>query len=358
MKIGLLGYGTVGKGVCDILSKENSGQQIVKILRRKENVPAGDELFTSDADEILFDKDIDLVVEVLGGSEPALSYVKTAMKNGKHVVTANKQIVADNFSELHALARECGVGFSYEASCGGGIPFVKTVANLASFEEISRVSGILNGSTNYILTLMEGGQSFDEAVLSARENGFLEADCTADLGGADPARKLAIISSLAYHCYVPTDSIYTRGLYGVRAEFMAFLREKGFVLKFLASSEMREGKIFASVRPVAVSKKSPFAGVLSEYNGVEIYAENSGRLFFSGKGAGRYPTGAAVVGDITEISRGYKGIPYFPADRQYDVIMREKGDFFVDIAGGTFKKACGVTDAEADALGFAARIIY
>ncbi len=355
MKIGLLGYGTVGRGVYDIL-KEGGAHEVVKILRRKQNVPEGDGLFTADPNEVLLSDDIDLVVEVMGGDEPAFTYMKTAMQAGKHVVTANKQAVAEHLPELHEIARKNGVKFAYEASCGGGIPFLKALCSIAEFDTIHRVNAIVNGTTNYVLTEMGRGQTFDGALESAKLNGFAEADPSADLSGADSVRKLAIMASLAYHTYVEPSNIYARGLYGVSKEFTSALAQNGYVLKYMAQAALYGDEVSLSVQPVAVPSDSPFASVNDEFNAVEISAERNGRLFFSGKGAGRYPTASAVVSDIVDISRGADGMEFTAKKGVTPSKTVEKGDYFV-FMDGSCVKTCGVSCAEACARGFAAKIL-
>lgn len=314
IKIGLLGLGTVGRGVYNIINNEkgyyfqteDNAPQIVKILVTNTKKDRGSELdyslLTTDPDDILLDNSIDIVVAVMGGSEPELKYVLRALNNKKHVVTANKQIISDHMALLLQTAKENNVSLMFEASVGGGIPIIDTMQQLLKINRINRVIGILNGTTNFILSQMSQHRaSFAEALKTAQEMGFAEADPTADVMGFDVSRKLSILSSLAYNQIIQDDDIYKRGIVSIDAVDIEMTRQNGYVLKYVAQSFLKGDKYYTLVAPALIKESTELAVVNNEYNVIILDGNIIGEIKISGKGAGQNPTANAVVGDIIYI---------------------------------------------------------
>ena len=309
LKVGILGFGTVGGGTYEILTKnrdlitERTGVsvEVVRVLRRKKS---DSQLCTNDPDEILCNTDIDLVVEVIGGIEPATSYMLTAMKNGKHVVTANKAAVAANYKILTETARKNGVEFLFEAAVAGGIPVLTAIQNPLQGNNFTEVMGILNGTTNYILTKMtEEGASYEEVLKDAQAKGFAEADPTADVEGLDAANKLSILIALLFGQYIPPSDIPTTGISKITAEDIKKAAAEGKKIKLIGHALRENGHIKASVAPEGLPLSHPLCGVSNEFNAVYVTGDVAGELMFYGKGAGALPTGSAVVGDIISVAK-------------------------------------------------------
>ncbi len=311
INIGLLGLGTVGRGVYDIINNHwgtafqngDADIKITKILVSDLTKDRGKDLdyslLTLNADDILLDENIDIVVAVLGGSEPELSYVLKAMENNKSVVTANKQIVSENMELLFQTAQQNEVSFMFEASVGGGIPIIETMLQLLKINKVDMITGILNGTMNFILSQMsEFGTSFEEALKKAQELGFAEADPTADVMGFDVSRKLSILSSLAFSHIIKDEDIYKRGIVDVSAKDIEVLKNSGYIVKFVAHSFIKDGKYYASAEPAIIKENTHLSSVNDEYNVVILNGNIIGELVISGKGAGKNPTANAVVGDI------------------------------------------------------------
>lgn len=317
IKIGLLGLGNIGTGTYKSLEmnrdliEEAVGTKvnIVKILEkdidRERDITVTREQFVSDPDEIFKDPEIDIVIELLGGVEPAATFMETAMKNGKHVVTANKAAVAANWPRLHKAAEENGVQFRFEASVGGGIPVLTALEGPVRANRYTEVLGIVNGTTNYILHMMsEEGMDYETALKDAQAKGFAEADPTADVEGIDAANKLSILMALMFGEYVHPKDIPTTGITGVTAEKIAEAKANDCVIKLIAHATVQEdGSLEYEVRPTFIKNYHPLAGVLKEFNAVYIKGNLVGKLMFYGPGAGPLPTGSAVMGDVMEISK-------------------------------------------------------
>ncbi len=314
IKIGLLGLGTVGRGVYEIINNEkgslfknNAGTvQIVKILVHDLAKDRGKDLdysiLTSNPDDILLNNEIDLVVAVMGGSEPEYSYVLKALNNKKHVVTANKQIISEHMDVLLKTARENNVSILFEGSVGGGIPIIDTMQQLLKINKINRITGILNGTTNFILSQMsQNGSSFDEVLAIAQNLGFAEADPTADVMGYDVSRKISILSSLAYNHIIKDEEIYKRGITGIDACDIEMIKNNEYVLKYVAQSIINEDTYYISVEPALIKANTELATVNNEFNVIILDGNIIGEIRVSGKGAGRNPTANAVVGDIIYI---------------------------------------------------------
>ena len=315
-KIGLLGFGNVGCGTYNILTDNKAiieerigvSPEVVKILARskgkKRLVEAPESIITVDPDEILNNEDIDIVVEMLGGIEPATSFMLQAMKNGKHVISANKAAIAANYDELVKTAKENNVEFLFEASVAGGIPVLTTITNALQANKFVEVMGILNGTTNYILTKMtEEGLAYEDVLKDAQEKGFAEADPTADVEGIDAANKLSILMALCFNKYVAPDQIPTTGISKITADDIKEATEAGKKIKLIGRAVLKDGEVEYSVQPLKLDASHPLAGVSNEFNAVYITGDMVGELMFYGRGAGPLPTGSAVCGDILSIMK-------------------------------------------------------
>ena len=315
-KIGLLGFGNVGGGTYKILtdnadlieSRVGVRPEVVRILQRNRNkkrlVEASPALLTEDPDDIILNPDIDIVVEMLGGIEPATSFMLQAMKNGKHVVSANKAAIAANYKLLTETAAANNVEFLFEASVAGGIPVLAAIEGSLQANDFVEIMGILNGTTNYILTKMtDEGLSYDEVLKDAQEKGFAEADPTADVEGLDAANKLSILIALAFGRYVAPSDIPTTGISKITPADIDAARSRGKKIKLIGQASLKDGKLNYSVKPVELEASHPLAGVNNEFNAVYITGDMVGELMFYGKGAGPLPTGSAVCGDILQIMR-------------------------------------------------------
>ncbi len=328
VKIGLLGIGNVGSGAFQIFSLNSasiakaSGCEITvsgvlaRSKNKKRDIDINPEIITDDPDEIIKNPEIDIVVEALGGIEPATTFMLSAMKNGKHVVTANKAAIAANYDKLTEAAAENGVQFKFEASVGGGIPILNAIDTVLRGNEFTEIMGIVNGTTNYILTKMaEEKLPYDVALKNAQELGFAEADPTADVEGIDVANKLTILMALAFGQYIKPENIPTTGISKITAADIEAAALKGCKIKLIAHAKMNgtscsdcaeNGKLEYSVKPMLLPNDHPLAGVSNEFNAVFITGNAVGELMFYGRGAGAMPTGSAVVGDVIEIAKSFK----------------------------------------------------
>ncbi|NLY10523.1 MAG: homoserine dehydrogenase [Firmicutes bacterium] len=316
IKLGLLGLGVVGSGTIEIL--RNNREQItnqlgaslevskvlVRDVAKARSVSVEGLQLTQDPNDILEDPEIDIVVEVMGGVEMARQYITQALKNKKHVVTANKDLMAQHGTELLQLAEETKSGLYYEASVGGGIPIIRPLKHSLSANEIQSVMGIINGTTNYILTQMSvGKKEFADALKEAQEKGFAEQDPSSDLQGRDAAYKLAILSRLAFHGNVSVDQIYTESIENITLRDIQYAEDLGYVIKLLAIAEKNNGSLALRVHPTLVHKYHPLASVSNEFNAIWVNGDAVGEVMFYGRGAGSLPTGSAIVSDIIGIAR-------------------------------------------------------
>ena len=311
LNVAILGCGTVGGGTYDILLKnhdiiqERTGADIsvtrILDIRHREDIP--DELYTEDINEIYNDADIDCVVETLGGIEPSTSFMLGAMKAGKHVISANKAAIANSWQELNKTADEKGVKFLFEASVGGGIPVLTAIRGQLNCNNFLEVMGIVNGTTNYILTKMtEEGASYDDVLKDAQEKGFAEKDPTADVDGIDAANKLSILIALLFGKYVAPMDIPRCGIRHITQLDIGEAEMKGEKIKLIAHAVLNpDGTVKCSVKPEGIPKTHPLAGVSNEFNAVYVVGDMVGETMFYGKGAGALPTGAAIVGDIISL---------------------------------------------------------
>ena len=314
MKTAVLGHGTVGSGVCEILLDRKkdvslaAGKEIelgpVLDIRDFDNIPYSDR-FTKDFSAVLADPEVGIVAEAMGGIEPAFSYLKAALESGKSVVTSNKELVAEKGAELLSIARAHNANFLFEASVGGGIPLIRPLYSAMSAAGITEMAGILNGTTNYILTKMFSfGADYSDALADAQKLGYAERDPSADVLGWDACRKIAILSSLVWKKTLRPDEIPTEGITKITAKDVSAAEKCGFSIKLLARAKRLEnGKIFAKVSPALVKTGSPLSTVSDVYNAVLVRAETTGEVLFYGRGAGKMPTASAVVSDIIECAK-------------------------------------------------------
>ncbi len=315
LTVGLLGFGTVGTGVVRLLQEH--GDDIASRLGARLAVgpvavrdpgrarDAAVDRLTTDPFAVVEDPTVDIVVEVMGGLDPAHDLIARAIKAGKGVVTANKELVATAGFELADLAAERGVWLEYEAAVAGGIPIIKPLRESLAGDRVRRILGILNGTTNYILTKMtEEGVDFAEALAEAQRLGYAEADPAADVEGADAASKTAILASLAFDARVVAADVFREGITRVTATDIGHAQRMGYVIKLLGIAESSDGEVGVRVHPALVPKAHPLASVRESFNAVFVEAEAVGDLMFYGRGAGSLPTASAVVGDIVSVARG------------------------------------------------------
>lgn len=316
VKIAILGLGNVGSGVWKILNTnkkeimKRSGYEIevAKILVRdkekERNLNFPKDILTTDYSDIIDDEDIRIVVEVMGGIEPAKEYMLQAIKRKKHVVTANKFVLATCGVELMNAAQEEGVMLYYEASVAGGIPVIHGISESLTANKIVQIMGIINGTTNYILTKMsQDGMEFDDALKEAQEMGYAEADPTSDIEAYDAMYKLAILSSLSFGSFIDINSIYREGITAIKSVDIQYAKEFGYVIKLLAIAKEEDGKLELRVHPAMIPAKHPLANVNDSFNAIFIKGNAVGDLMLYGRGAGDLPTGSAVVGDIIQVLR-------------------------------------------------------
>lgn len=315
IKIGLLGLGTVGTGVyklirmrSDVMEQTVGAQlEIKKILvhnKNKKREGVDESILTDDWKEIIEDEEIQIIIEVIGGMEPAKTMIMEALRAGKNVVSANKDLIAEEGRELFDAAREYGKDFLFEAAVAGGIPIIRPLKQCLAANEISDVLGIVNGTTNYILTKMfEDGMEFDDALKRAQELGYAEADPTADVEGLDAGRKVAIMASIAFHSRVVFSDVYTEGITKITAADIAYAKEFDSVIKLLGVARNAVDGIEVGVYPVMLSKDHPLASVRESFNAVFIHGDAVDDAMFYGRGAGEMPTASAVVGDVIDVAR-------------------------------------------------------
>ena len=313
MKIAILGYGTVGSGVFSVIRENNAiiekrvGAPIeIKYVLDLRDFP-GDPVepyLVHDFRTIIEDPEIDIIVEVMGGLKPAYDFVKEALLSGRSVCTSNKELVAAYGAELIEIAKERSINFLFEASVGGGIPVIRQLMRSVTADEVEEVSGILNGTTNYMMTRMrEDGISFDEALADAQANGFAERNPAADIEGFDACRKIAILTSLAYGQQVDYQDIYTEGITKISEADVAYAKAMKRGIKLIARSYQKDGKVYAMVSPMMIRKKNPLYPVNGVFNAIMVRGNMLGEIMFYGMGAGKLPTASAVVSDVIDAAK-------------------------------------------------------
>ncbi len=319
IQVGLLGLGTVGTGVVriierhqeDLRSQIGAPIEIKKILvqdvEKKRQVAVDSRKITDDPAEILNDPEIDVVIEVIGGIEPAKQYILEALEKGKHIVTANKDLIALHGAEVFAKAAEKNCDIMFEASVGGGIPIIRTLSESFASDRISKMMGIVNGTTNYILTKMsQEGASYEEVLKEAQALGYAEADPTADVEGFDAARKMTILGILGFRTQVALKDVETRGISQVTKEDIEYGKMLGYEIKLLGIADSKDNEISISVEPTMIHRKSPLASVNGVFNAVYVYGEAVGETMFYGPGAGELPTATSIVADLVAVVKNLK----------------------------------------------------
>jgi homoserine dehydrogenase len=314
LTVGLLGCGVVGSGVVRLLREHREsiaarlgarlelGPVAVRDLNRPRDADLP--LLTDDPRKVVADPEVDIVVEVMGGVDPARALVTEAIEAGKSVVTANKTLMATAGAELSTLARERGVRLEYEAAVAGGVPIIKPMRESLAGDRVRKVLGILNGTTNYILTRMSDDRAtFPDALAEAQRLGYAEADPSADITGADAAAKTAILASIAFNSRLTVEDVYTEGIARVTPTDIAHARRMGYAIKLLGIAEEVEGRVTARVHPALLPAEHPLASVRDVYNAVFVVGDAAGNLMFYGHGAGSLPTASAVVGDVVTVAQ-------------------------------------------------------
>ena len=324
IKAALLGAGTVGGGVYKLVERRAAEMQakvgadlkITKVMvknlqKKREGIPS--EVLTDDWESIIHDPEISIVIELMGGVEPARTYILQALEAGKNVVTANKDLLAEHGQELMEAAERNHCDICFEAAVGGGIPIIRPLKECLAGNEITEVMGIVNGTTNYILTKMtQEGWDFDDALKEAQRLGFAEADPTADVEGLDAGRKMAILASIAFHSRVTFKDVDVKGITKITAKDIQYAKEFGYTLKLLGVARNEEGKMEVGVSPMMIPSTHPLANVNDSFNAVFVHGDAVDDAMFQGRGAGEFPTASAVVGDLISVAR----------DMQYDCCGR------------------------------------
>ncbi len=309
MKIAIMGFGVVGSGVGEVVVKNQEtlikkcGEpiEITHILDLRDFPDSPFKCFTKDFNDILNDPEVGVVVETMGGINPAYDFTKKLLLAGKQVVTSNKELVATHGTELLKIAKENNLNYLFEASVGGGIPIVRPMYSCLTAGEATDIFGILNGTTNYILTQMfQYGESFEKALKSAQQKGYAEADPSADIEGKDTCRKIAILATLAFGRALECDRIQTEGITNITADDVAYAEKLGYSIKLIGHSTKTGDGVYAAVFPAFVPKTSPLAGINDVFNGIVVKGDDLGEVMFYGRGAGKLPTANAVVADVVD----------------------------------------------------------
>lgn len=317
VNVGIIGFGVVGTGTAKILLnnrdliRKRTGIDLIlkkvadKDTKRQRDVMLPEGMLISEAWEIIKDPDIDIVIELVGGIRPAKDFIMEALKNGKHIVTANKALLAEEGNEIFTLAKERGLQIGFESSVGGGIPIIKVMKEGLVANKFLAIYGIINGTTNYILTKMtDEGIDFQDALREAQQLGYAEADPTLDIEGIDSAHKISILSSIAYGIPLSFNQVYCEGITNITAQDIAFAEEFGYKIKLLAITKMLNGEIELRVHPTMVPEDYLIAKVEGVFNAIYVEGDNVGATLYYGRGAGSLPTGSAVVADIIDIAKG------------------------------------------------------
>ncbi len=350
--VGIVGYGTIGSGVYEVLGTnkdyiaKRAGEEVaVKYICDLRDFPGdpAEKLITHDFNDIVNDPEVKVVVETMGGLHPAYEFVKKALESGKSVCSSNKELVAEYGAELLALAKSKNLNFLFEASVGGGIPIIRPLNQALTSDEIVEIRGILNGTTNYILTKMsKEGESFEEALKGAQDLGYAERNPEADVEGFDPCRKIAILTSLAYGKQVDFEDIHTEGITKISKEDIIYAGAMNAAIKLLGSSRLENGSVYAQVSPIMVDTDHPLYGVNDVYNAIFLRGESLGEVMFYGKGAGKLPTASAVAADVVDAIK-HKGTNIITIWDKEKIKLGDFGEmtntFFVRVPAGEKEKA-------------------
>lgn len=346
-KIAIMGFGTVGSGVLEVLEtnkisiSEKCGDTItVKYILdiRDFSEDPHHELFTKNFEDILNDDEISVVVETMGGLHPSYDFTKRLLLRGKHVVTSNKELVAAYGAELLQIAREKDINYLFEASVGGGIPIIRPLNNCLAANEITEIVGILNGTTNYILTEMfESGKEFSVALKDAQDKGYAEKNPAADVEGHDACRKIAILSSLVFGKRVDYTKINTEGITDITLTDVKYAEAYDSVIKLIGRAKIENDRVFASVEPTMLKNSHSLAGIKDVFNGILVKGNAIGDVMFYGRGAGKLPTASAVVADVIDCVRNLdRNNHYFWEEVDTDFVVpydQNRAKFLVRIAG-------------------------
>ena len=389
MKVGMLGCGNVGAAVIrlldehrdDIARRAGCRLEVAKVSvrdpARPRNVPLDPSRFVTDPLEVIDDPDVDIVCELLGGVEPAGALIKGAFDRDKPVVTANKELLATRGRELFDASDAKGLDLYFEAAVGGGIPLIRPLKESLAGERLRRVMGIVNGTTNFILTKMsEEGRGFDDVLREAQALGYAEADPSADVEGHDAAAKCAILASIAFNARVVADDVYREGISRVSSEDIEYARRLGYVVKLLAIAEMGEDeRIAVRVHPAMIPAAHPLASVRDAFNAVFVEGPRVGELMFYGRGAGGDPTATAVVGDLIAVARnliaGARGIgctcfyertirPMAEMTGQYYILLRveDRPGVLAEIAGALGRNEVSIKSVWQEGIGADAQLVF
>ena len=371
MNIAIMGYGVVGSGVAEVLKKNHASivkkstqdeLELVRILDLRDF--PGDEnekLFTKDFNDILNDDSIGIVVETMGGVNPAYDFVLACLKAGKSVVTSNKELVAAKGCELLRVAEEMNVNFMFEASVGGGIPIIRPIINCLAANEIDEIAGILNGTTNFILTKMiNEGMTFEAALKIAQELGYAERDPSADVEGKDACRKICILASLCFGNHVYPDEVYTEGITKIALADVEYAKAWGGVIKLIGrATRYGDGKISAMVSPAFIRCSSQLAGVDDVFNAILVRGDAIGDVVFYGRGAGKLPTASAVVADVVDCARHSASRKVFGwEDSIADYVVNYKDIKHPFFVRASFKDEAAAKQSIADAFGEVEYLTY
>ncbi len=348
MKIAVLGYGVVGSGVVELVFKNatsiaNNAKEKIEIkyivdIREFPDDPHTD-LFTKDFEKVLHDKEIETVVEVIGGLNPAYSFVKRSLEAGKNVVTSNKELVATYGDELLEIAKEQDVSFMFEASVGGGIPIIRPLYQCLTANRIKRIYGILNGTTNYILSKMiADGDEFSDALAKAQKHGYAEANPAADIDGLDACRKIAILGSLAYGSHIDPNLVQTEGIRNLNLKDVKYASAAGYAIKLLGLAERKSDEtVHIIVAPFLLDKSANLAAVQGVFNEIVVEGDAVGETMFYGRGAGKLPTASAVVADVIDCCRHKDAKKYLywggPKEDMVADFKKEGVSFYVRFKG-------------------------
>ena len=358
VNIAVLGYGTVGSGVVEVINTNpecinmRAGDEInIKYVLDLREFPGSpiENILVHDFDTILNDDSVQIVVEVMGGVEPAYTFVKKSLLAGKSVCTSNKELVAKHGPELLSIAKEKEINFLFEASVGGGIPIIRPLTSSLTADEIIEISGILNGTTNFILSKMtDEGWDFDEALKKAQELGYAERNPEADVEGYDACRKIAILSSLAFNDNVDFEEIYTEGITKITAMDVAYAKKMNMAIKLLASSKKEDDNFYAMVAPFLVAENNPLHAVNNVFNAIFVNGNVIGDVMFYGSGAGKLPTASAVVSDVVDaVKHLHRNIHVFWSSKKLPLTSIDEAVFryFVRVKGKKSARLHEVIDA-------------
>ena len=346
MKIAIMGFGVVGSGVGEVVTKNREilikkcGEEIeiAHILDLRDFPDSPFKCFTKNFEDILSDPEVGVVVETMGGINPAYDFTKRLLLAGKQVITSNKELVAAHGTELLEIARQRNINYLFEASVGGGIPIVRPMYSCLTAGEATDIFGILNGTTNYILTQMfQHGESFDNALKAAQQKGYAEANPTADVEGKDTCRKIAILAALAFGHALDCERISTEGITKISSEDVAYAEKLGYSIKLIGHSTKADDGVYAAVFPAFVPKSSPLAGINDVFNGIIVKGDDLGEVMFYGRGAGKLPTANAVVADVVDAIK-HKNVNVLIKWDKYDEKHQSEGKtikypYYVRFAG-------------------------